>query len=602
MSPMKMEITSGGRRFTYGSRSGLLFIRVGSGPDNDIVLDGDAAVSSLHAKIECFMGQWRVTDQMSDSGTRLNGEAVYSADLKASDVLQMGGSTLRIVSLTDTMPPSTAPTPKAAPKAAAPASLPPSPADRPVQPPSLPRPFVPQAQPVAASSRPAGKKGNPWGGLITLGFIGLVVLLVCLPVIIEELSSSTPDEIWVTDEAPEIPVGPETVRPEPGAPRAKPSATSKRLTSQEEQAVRARLRTLTDRSNKESWESRLEALDALVKELEGRDHALGYLLESTRLSLANSLAIELSRRSNQDQSDIFDLASQENFREAIARLTSLKAFLEENPYRLALADRAGLKDYLERTPGDLAARNEAFIGRQFLAVDGALALDDFKKAAPALEKLARDAHIDEEIRNLMQLELQSILKLQEKQTAGEWPPARAPFNKRKWKLPAAPKSSLLPDGDSSQYRFINPLRDKLVKAARAGEMKGAQTLVYGCEAILESGDGWRVTLKVSRALKREDGSLKLYAYTLTEQPSNLPAATVVRLYEQIPNASRAEFLGALCYCFDNGLMEDAPRLALKLWKSDESVKADLDALLAAKLSIEVPEGGFVERDGRLVPP
>lgn len=133
-------------------------------------------------------------------------------------------------------------------------------------------------------------------------------------------------------------------------------------------------------------------------------------------------------------------------------------------------------------------------------------------------------------------------------------------------------------------------------------MKGAQTLVYGCEANLESGDGWRVTLKVSRALRREDRSLKLYAYTLTEQPSNLPAATVVRLYEQIPNASRAEFLGALCYCFDNGLMDDAPRLALKLWKSDESVKADLDALLAAKLGIEIPQGGFIERDGRLVPP
>ncbi|KAA0217559.1 FHA domain-containing protein [bacterium] len=600
MTPMKMEITSGGRRFNYGSRSGLLFIRVGSGPDNDIVLAGDAAVSALHAKIECFMGQWRVTDQMSDSGTRLNGEAVYSADLKAGDVLEMGGSTLRIVSLTDTMPPSTTPTPQAASRAGSPAAKPASPADRPVQPPPMPRPFVPP--PVAASSGQDRKKGNPWGGLITLGFIGLVVLLICLPVIIEELSSSAPDEIWVTDEAPEVPVGPETVRPEPGAPRAKPPTSSKRLTSQEEQAVRARLRALTDRANSESWESRLESLDALVKELEGRDHALAYLLESTRLSLANSLAIELSRRSSQDQSDIFDLASQENFREAIARLTALRAFLEENPYRMALADRAGLKDYLERTPGDLAARNEAFIGRQFLAVDGALALDDFKKAVPALEKLARDAHIDEEIRNLLQLELQSILKLQEQQAAGEWPPARAPFNKRKSKLPAAPRNSLLPDGDSSQYRFINPLRDKLVKAARAGEMKGAQTLVYGCEANLESGDGWRVTLKVSRALRREDRSLKLYAYTLTEQPSNLPAATVVRLYEQIPNASRAEFLGALCYCFDNGLMDDAPRLALKLWKSDESVKADLDALLAAKLGIEIPQGGFIERDGRLVPP
>jgi hypothetical protein len=79
----------------------------------------------------------------------------------------------------------------------------------------------------------------------------------------------------------------------------------------------------------------------------------------------------------------------------------------------------------------------------------------------------------------------------------------------------------------------------------------------------------------------------------------VPPHTLVSLYEGI-EPTRDELLATLMICFQNGLVEDARRLACKLWHADESVKADLDQLLATKLSIEVPEGGFIEKDGKLV--
>jgi hypothetical protein len=92
----------------------------------------------------------------------------------------------------------------------------------------------------------------------------------------------------------------------------------------------------------------------------------------------------------------------------------------------------------------------------------------------------------------------------------------------------------------------------------------------------------------------------VFAYS--EQPQNLPAQTLLLLYENLPGKIRDDWLGMLMYCYENGLMEDAPRIAFKLWQSDSSVKANLDALMAAKLGIPVPAGGFIEKDGRLVAP
>ena len=131
------------------------------------------------------------------------------------------------------------------------------------------------------------------------------------------------------------------------------------------------------------------------------------------------------------------------------------------------------------------------------------------------------------------------------------------------------------------------------------DLKGVKTVLYGRDAVVGEPDSYRLALTFTRVMRGMGGEAHEYTFTVLRQTADLPAATLLSLYEQLENPTRDERLGMLLFCYENGLMDDAPRLAWKLWKADESVKPDLDALMAAKLGIEVPQGGFIERDGRL---
>jgi pSer/pThr/pTyr-binding forkhead associated (FHA) protein len=60
----------------------------------DIILD-DREVSSTHCQIQCVDGVYHIFDMNSTNGTFLNGQKVLKAALKASDLIQMGTTTLR---------------------------------------------------------------------------------------------------------------------------------------------------------------------------------------------------------------------------------------------------------------------------------------------------------------------------------------------------------------------------------------------------------------------------------------------------------------------------------------------------------------------------
>lgn len=107
-----------------------------------------------------------------------------------------------------------------------------------------------------------------------------------------------------------------------------------------------------------------------------------------------------------------------------------------------------------------------------------------------------------------------------------------------------------------------------------------------------------MTLTVARPLP----GLAEFHYTVVRSMTDLPALTRISLYEQLPDLSQNERVGILMLCFDHGLMDEAARVACDLWKAHPDTKPALDALLATKLRIEVPDGGFIERDGRLVAP
>ena len=96
---MRLEITTPNGTFGFTARDGASNIMVGNRDRDDITIEGDADVSGPHVRIERFSGDWSFTDQFSGTGTFHNGEKKYSGDLAVGDVLKVGSSELRIVSL-----------------------------------------------------------------------------------------------------------------------------------------------------------------------------------------------------------------------------------------------------------------------------------------------------------------------------------------------------------------------------------------------------------------------------------------------------------------------------------------------------------------------
>ena len=63
---------------------------IGRGLDNDLVLES-TDVSRHHARIDYRDGQWHLTDLGSTNGTRVNGQPINQALLRAGDHLELGG-------------------------------------------------------------------------------------------------------------------------------------------------------------------------------------------------------------------------------------------------------------------------------------------------------------------------------------------------------------------------------------------------------------------------------------------------------------------------------------------------------------------------------
>src|SRR5688572_10450623 len=96
---MKLQIehvagTAAGRTvdFTLGGPDGKPRLRLGRGPDNDVVFDptGDIAASTYHAEPVLHGQHVVLRDLGSSNGTRVNGQAVREHIVKAGDVVEFG--------------------------------------------------------------------------------------------------------------------------------------------------------------------------------------------------------------------------------------------------------------------------------------------------------------------------------------------------------------------------------------------------------------------------------------------------------------------------------------------------------------------------------
>jgi FHA domain len=647
---MKLDIESGGKRWQIGLPEGSLFIKVGSAADSDVQI---ADASPMHAKFENFMGKWTVTDQMSDTGTKLNGEPAYSAELKPGDVVEIGSAKIRILAGEGGLPrkvqqatvpavPMEAPPglafktdslqemiSKAEPvtlREATPqefaAALELEGRARQRREASPPREKSPQERfaeemaqresrsasqqvtrqaPVYQMRASQNKKGSPVIGFIIMGAIVLCIGGAVISSILDELGGEPP--AWANSEDPFADITPGrsgVPQPEarPGETPSKSRPASRRLTSNEEKSYRDRISKIEN--SKDDLETRLAAMDVIIEELKEKPHGLSWDLERARRNLDIALMTEMSRRYNDDSSAIYDLLRSKDYEAAFKRLEALRSYSRKSDYHKAHLVVTGLADYIDPKFQEIEALNAAYITEEFIAADQFRSLRDFKSASETVKRLLAKARVESLMKSCALHEVAELGTWALEQEAGKREAPRAPFDKKKWKLPAAPKSDLMPEGESGRWRFTSALTNKLSKAARAGELEGVVTVYHGREALVGKWVSYRLTLEIRRPMPDDTGETHNFSFSVLRQPSELPAATQLALFEQFKEPTRDEYLGMLLYCYDNGLMEDAPRLAWKLWKADPSVKADLDKLMAAKLGIEVPAGGFIEKDGKLV--
>src|SRR5690625_1590852 len=82
--------TADGQTHTFSARR----VRIGSHPDNDLVLD-DRSVSRHHARIEVDQQGYRVLDSDSKNGTWIGTTRIQEAWLEDGATLKLGESTLQ---------------------------------------------------------------------------------------------------------------------------------------------------------------------------------------------------------------------------------------------------------------------------------------------------------------------------------------------------------------------------------------------------------------------------------------------------------------------------------------------------------------------------
>jgi pSer/pThr/pTyr-binding forkhead associated (FHA) protein len=74
--------------------------QIGAGPDNDLRITSDNYLSSTHALLQAYNGQWLVSDQESSNGTFVNGRRIPSGQgqaLQHGHVIRVGASEFRVL-------------------------------------------------------------------------------------------------------------------------------------------------------------------------------------------------------------------------------------------------------------------------------------------------------------------------------------------------------------------------------------------------------------------------------------------------------------------------------------------------------------------------
>jgi hypothetical protein len=252
---------------------------------------------------------------------------------------------------------------------------------------------------------------------------------------------------------------------------------------------------------------------------------------------------------------------------------------------------------IEHWQSSIAAGNEELLADQLLPAAEAMSRDDFAAIAEALKPLIDGAILSPVHRAAFEAGHKDLLAKAARQQSGELAAAKPAFDRKRDKLPESPANTLLKAGDQTARSRGGTLRYKIVEEVREGTWDDRTFSVWGMSARVI---GEKTTTQVTLEFTSGTGEHAL-KFATRKQFTNYPAAIQLALFEQVSEPEVADSMATLIFAFDNGLLDDAGRIALAIRTAAPDQRAELDQILAAKWKTPVPETGFPERDGRVVP-
>jgi hypothetical protein len=638
---MKLEITSGGKTWQWSPRDGVTGFTVGHRQGNDVVLADDTKVSNLHLRIDHFLRSWTFTDQMSDAGTLHNGEESSTGNLAEGDELKIGDSVLRILSLEHGGFPGAETTVTSAEfdvggSADAdfdvggaesidadisgpsqnydrrqgqrgnynpaemrrgdygvgdpgrgnyrrgrnePEAPPPQQQQRPQQPPPPMQTHFPPPPP----RKPGQKKSGAKGGLVAL-FIIIIVAFIMLAIgaeIMQDIRAGKIDEMERSE----------------AIVRAEEQTELMRLYTE----LAAMSDTIQQMGSDVPTIERLKAVNELLAHPAMEHDELRTIRTSmSRMQgqLRGTLRGELRVSSFENSQEVQRLLSRRLTRQASEVLEAHVELLGSHPEYERIAETNRLLSNKENLRERIRNQNSEYLQQTLLNIDRELDENDYEAAAKSLTYLVEELIGNEATFARFRAELAQVQERAKAAADTPTPERVRPGN--------APRNELTPQGELSARTALSAAESRLRDLYRDGGVVGSTVSLYGRQAeVLPQTEGsvrWNFRVRRPVLGAEPDAPEATLQYEVDLTYRQIPALTRVHLLAAIPNLKLQDHLGILQLCFNSNLNEEAMRRALTFQRAHPDVKDYLHAFLAAKLHMELPEGGFVEKDDRLAPP
>jgi hypothetical protein len=278
-------------------------------------------------------------------------------------------------------------------------------------------------------------------------------------------------------------------------------------------------------------------------------------------------------------------------------IDEFEVYMRSSPHNSRAVELLDLDESIAFWRAGCEDDSNQLVAENLLVVAEALSLDNFAVAAAALEPLIDGAILETAVLQALATERIAMLASAARQADGDLPAPRKPFDKKADKLPNSPSNKLLKAGDYTARSRLNSMRNRINEALRKGDLDGQEIHVWGLSATI-IGDPR--SSYVPLTFTRKVGDASTITFTTRQMLTNYEPAILYALYSLVPEPTVDDLMALMIMAFDNGMMEEAGKAAAKVRAATE-LDAELDEILSAKWITEIPEGGFPERNGSIVP-